>query len=190
MRRTRDDGPAAPPAPIQSIVPVTNWQAGSGPASQVYSRVPYATPRATIETLSLPRSDAKHDRPLHKAEIALRLHVQKGGRIVLGPAEAPTLIARPGLSKGNALAVARSEEGGSIAAEAKEARVKYMQEKFGGDYRRWEAEELEGMSKERGAGAAQDSAVRALVDNDDLGPITKAWTLDAVKKIINGVKAQ
>lgn len=108
----------------------------------------------------------------------------------MGPAHSPTPMARAGSSKSCALLPSQAKQGGTVAEQAKAARIGYMQERFGGDYRRWEKEALEATSREADAGPVQQDAVRALVDNDDLGPITKAWTLDVVKKIVNGVKAQ
>lgn len=107
----------------------------------------------------------------------------------MGPGHDPLPIARPRRREDDAPTPVKSTEAGSVAKEAREARVRFMQEKFGGDYQRWDRDALANSSPSgQKLGPMPGHAVVALTLNDDLGPATKAWTLDTVKLIASGKK--
>jgi hypothetical protein len=142
-----------------------------------------------LETLRKGVQTAKY-LPLKEARKNLKLHKVYGkDGVSMGPAHEPALLARPRRREDDAPVPIRSNEEGSVAEEAKVARIRYMQEKFGGDYKRWERELLKSatpLNKE--IGPVDGHAVVALTLNDDLGPTTKAWALDTVRKIASGAK--
>lgn len=173
------------PTSIHSIVPVTNWQHSLNRVAQGINRVPYKTPEVTIESVRKSEAfDAKTYKPLYQAERALKLHFASRG-VKMGPLQSPTLTARPRGRLDDAPVPARGSEGGSIATEAREARVKLLQEKSGGDYQRWEIKDLAKSIRQAGVVPAEVHAAEAVTHNDDLGPSNKLWTVDTVKKILN-----
>jgi len=109
----------------------------------------------------------------------------------MGPVHDPTPVARPRIRDDDAPTRIRSDQNGSIAQETKEARVKLMQEKFGGDYSRWEKKELlkRVLDNDQNPGVVQGHALEALIRNEDLGPAHKAWTLGTIDTILTGRKA-
>jgi hypothetical protein len=184
-----EDAVSLTPTPVQSVYPVTNWHHGATGISVGYNRVPYATPAITLENLKAEKS-TKITHPHREADSAIRLHFTSNGS-VMGPLNNPTPIVRPRDRNDDAPTRIRSDQDGSIAQETKKARVKYMQEKFGGDYQRWEKKELisKALSNRERPGVVQGHAAEALIRNEDLGPSHKAWTLGAIDTILTGRKA-
>jgi hypothetical protein len=176
-------------APVHSVYPVTNWQQNAiSPFIQGFNRVPYDIPQVTLESVRQGRMEEKKLRPLHEAVKALKLHTLQNGKTIVGPLQAPTPFARPRKAGDNAPSPVQKGEKGvgeSIAEEERKLRVKYLQEKFGGDYQRWQVKGARGGGQ---TGAVQGHAAEALTQNDDLGPLTKVWTLDTVKKITAGTR--
>lgn len=182
-RRDQTWDPDLEAAPIQSVIPSTNWQKVGPPASQSLCRVPYATPATTLESFKQANNETKKARPLYVAEKGMRLHLVGKRGTVLGPVHAPTPALRARRRDDDAPTPARSAEGqgGSIASETKEARIQYMKEKFGGDYHRWGK-----TSTGKPASAVEGHAAEAVTHNADLSPSIRAWTLDTVQKIVGG----
>ncbi|UZJ51806.1 hypothetical protein CBS101457_001126 [Exobasidium rhododendri] len=185
----REWDPASSGAAIQSITTTTNWRRAINSAAQGVARVPYTIPTSTLESLRKGVQTAKY-RPLKEARKNLMLHKVFGKEgTSMGPSHDPSPIARPRRREDDAPVPIRSTEDGSVAEEAKKARVQYMQEKFGGDYVRWETDALnKATSIRKSIGPVDGHAVVALTLNDDLGPTTKVWALDTVKKIASGVR--
>lgn len=65
-----------------------------------------------------------------------------------------------------------------------------MQEKFGGDYQRWDRKELVKVLQGQKLSVVEEHAAEALVRNTDLGPRHKAWTLSTINTILKGKRAQ
>jgi hypothetical protein len=170
------------PTPIQSVYPVTDWQHAASSVSVGFARVPYTTPAVSIGSLN----KSKNTRPLHEADKAIRLHGTKSGTVV-GPVNDPTPTARPRRRSDDAPVLSRT---GSIAQEAKEGRIKFIQEKFGGDYQRWDRKELLKSLQGQKLNLVEEHAAEALVRNTDLGPRHKAWTLITINTILKGKRAQ